>query len=290
MLTLLGTVSAGSTSTTVVPTPTATSILVSSAVQLMNVTVKGVASGVQLVTGAVIPTIGTGVPNMYVFMLPGGGQDSSFTVSISPAVGQPAYVWQSAAQTVVGAFITGPITAAGQINVAVTDFLGSGGAVSVDLANWAGNSLDVSHPIPVEQTAYPSATTAGVSNPPAGTNWSYTLATAARLVAVTYQWSCPGNNIQRTPSLAFTIDNALAGYFTAGTTFWEFSSGTGVLFVSWALGVNALGPIEGAGGSYLANGPLPDIMLPAGSVITSNSQNLQPSDQLQDIVLTFSSV
>jgi hypothetical protein len=290
MLTLLGTLSPGSTSTTVVPAATATSILVSSAVQLMNVTVKGATSGVQLVTGAVIPTIGTGAPNLYVFMLPGGGPDSSFTVSISPAAGQPAYVWESAAQTVVGAFITGPITAAGQVNVAVTDFLGSGGTVNVNLADWGGNLFNATNPIPVEQTAHPSVTSVVVSNPSAGSNWSYTLPTAARLVVVTYQWSCPDNSIQRTPSLSFTIDNAEAGYFTAGTTCWEFTSGFGVLFVSWGIGVNPLGPIAGGPGVYLANGPLPDIMLPAGSVIASNSQNLQPNDQLQDIVLTFSSV
>ncbi len=290
MVTLLGTLPAGSTTTTVAPTSAATSILVSSAVQLMNVTVKGATSGVQLVTGAVIPTLGTGAPNLYVFMLAGGGPDSSFTVSISPAAGQPAYVWQSAVQTVVGAFITGPITAAGQINVAVSDFLGSGGTVHVDLADCGGNPLGASNPVPVEQTAYPSATTVGLSNPPAGTNWSYALPTAARLVAATCQWSCPTNNIQRTPSLALTIGGAVAGYFTAGTTYWEFSSGTAVLFVTWGVGVNPLGPIEGAGGSYVANGPLPEIMLPAGSVITSNSQNLQSSDQLQGVVLTLSSV
>ncbi len=138
-LTLLGTIPAGGTSTTVVPTPTATSLLVSSAVELSNVTVKGTTSQVQLVTGAVIPTIGMGVPNMYVFMLPGGGLDSSFAVSTSPAAGQPAYVWQSTAQTVLGAFITGPITAAGQVNVAVTDFLGSG--TSVDVVPQLGEPL-----------------------------------------------------------------------------------------------------------------------------------------------------
>ena len=130
----------------------------------------------------------------------------------------------------------------------------------------------------------PSAITTPVANPAAGADWSYTLLAAYRLLAVNANFV-----IGTSPSINRVL---LLHASTMGQGYWPLSPFNAQIgaqaFITWAPGMALLGPLAGTVGNYFLTGPIPSVLLPAGTVISSNTQNIQAADSWANITLAFS--
>lgn len=105
VITLLGRIAAGSTSVTVTPSPTATSLIVNTTQQIIAPTAMGTPSDAYLPIGQQ----GSGTQTQWVAPLPAGPSDTGIIVSLPTAATEPVWIWQTTGQSAVTAAITGPL-------------------------------------------------------------------------------------------------------------------------------------------------------------------------------------
>jgi hypothetical protein len=132
----------------------------------------------------------------------------------------------------------------------------------------------------------PPVYTVPVPNPAAGADWSYTLPAPARLVGITTGLTCSSTAANRFPLLA--INNGSQDLFNTSPPA-ALTANTNWL-VDAAVGVND-SPILLSSGGYVGSFErlsLPSWLLPAGYKVHSKTINLQPTDQWNGTLLTFS--
>jgi hypothetical protein len=123
------------------------------------------------------------------------------------------------------------------------------------------------------------------ANPSVGVDWSYALPHGARLQAVEAILACSATVANRLALLQLSVGSGNPALCPVGIG--PEVAGRN-LFAQWSIHATQIGPLAGAGNSDFATGAMPDILLPPGSVVQSNTQNLQATDQWESITLTFS--
>jgi hypothetical protein len=133
--------------------------------------------------------------------------------------------------------------------------------------------------------AYPSASpvyTVTVPNPAQGADWSYTLPAPARLKLVSTVLFAGNLAASRLPLLNIVMGGR-NNFFPVATALTINQLG----YINWAPGL-ALAEVAGVPGSFFLTAPIPDLLLPAGSVVSTYTEAITTADQWQQLVLTFS--
>lgn len=134
--------------------------------------------------------------------------------------------------------------------------------------------------------ATPPVTTIAVPEPAAGADWSYTLLTAARLANIYAELLTVAGGATRLPSIGIKVGGDFIYYMAATTSVGVVAATDYAIFNLYpgaALETNPTG-----NDTYQA--PIPDLFLPEGAEILSNTSALAGTDQWQGILLTMSAV
>ena len=129
--------------------------------------------------------------------------------------------------------------------------------------------------------------TVTVANPAPGADWTYTLPAPARLKAVASALT-PSGAANRYPFLAIATAGSAATIAQSANATAITAGASGGAYCDWWPGVADTSLVSGT--YQFQKTGMPDLMLPAGSVIKSITVGLQAADQWSSIALTFSPV
>jgi hypothetical protein len=138
--------------------------------------------------------------------------------------------------------------------------------------------FDITPPVNTGQAPVYTVT---VPNPVQGADWSYTLPAPARLKLVSAVLYAGNLAASRLPLLNIVMGGR-NNLFPVATVLTINQLG----YIDWAPGL-ALAEVAGGGYFYLT-APIPDLLLPAGSVVSTYTEAITTADQWQQLVLTFS--